>query len=486
MFEDFDRCYRASQSKDARFDGVFFAGVTSTGIYCRPSCPAMTPKPQNLKFYPTAAAAQRAGFRACKRCRPDATPGSPDWNVRADVVGRAMTLIADGVVDRDGVTGLAKRLGYSERHLTRSLVAEVGAGPKELARAQRAQTARVLIETTDIPFTEVAFAAGFGSIRQFNDTVQEVYASTPSQLRDKRKAGTTVAAGAISLRLAVRQPFAGDPLLEYLAVRAVPGIEEVDGGTYRRSLDLPHAPGVVELTPASDHVAAVLRLGDVRDLTSAVHRCRRLLDLDADPVAVDSVLAADELMAELVMKTEGRRVPGTVDGAELAFRAVLGQQVSILAARTHAARIVARHGKPLDNPIGTVTHVFPRAEDLLEADDSVLAMPASRKRTLKALAEVLASGELVLDPGADRDATVAALQAVPGIGPWTAAYVRMRALGDPDAFMPSDLGVHHALVKMGLAGDPRSAEEISQRWKPWRAYALQHLWASLANKEEQR
>ena len=339
----------------------------------------------------------------------------------------------------------------------------------------------MLIETTDLAFTEVAFAAGFGSIRQFNDTVQEVYASTPSQLRDKRKAGTTVAAGAISLRLAVRQPFAGDALLEYFAMRAVPGIEEVEGRTYRRSVDLPHAPGVVELTPAADHVAAVLHLGDVRDLTSAVQRCRRLLDLDADPVAVDAVLGADETLANGIAATPGRRVPGTVDGAELAFRAVLGQQVSIRAARTHAARIVARHGKPLDTPLGLVTHLFPRAEDLLDADDDVLAMPASRRRTLKGLASALADGGLVLDPGADREATVTALQAIPGIGPWTAAYVRMRALGDPDAFMPSDLGVHHALVAKGLAGDPRSAEAISQRWKPWRAYALQHLWASLAN-----
>ena len=397
-----------------------------------------------------------------------------------------MQLIADGVVDREGVTGLAKRLGYSERHLTRSLVAEVGAGPKELARAQRAQTSRVLIETTDISFTEVAFAAGFGSIRQFNDTVQEIFAATPTELRSKRGAGTTLAAGAISLRLAVRRPFAGPELLDYLAHRAVAGIEEVEGATYRRSLDLPHAPGVVELTPCDDHVAAVLRLSDIRDLTAAVQRCRRLLDLDADPEAVDQTLGSEELMSGLVARTPGRRVPGTVDGSELAFRAVLGQQVSVAAARTHAARLVIAHGKPLDAPVGGVTHLFPRAEDLLDVEPAALAMPQSRRNTIRELARAISSGDLGLDPGADRERTVQKLETVRGIGPWTAGYVRMRALGDPDAFMASDLGVHHALVKLGLAGDPKSAEQLSERWKPWRAYALQHLWASLTEKDETR
>lgn len=484
MHDDFDRCYRAAQSKDARFDGWFFAGVTSTGIYCRPSCPAMTPKPQNLRFYPTAAAAQRAGFRACKRCRPDATPGSPQWSYRADVVARSMKLIADGVVDREGVAGLARRLGYSERHLNRSLLAEVGAGPNELARAQRAQTARILIETTDLGFSEVAFAAGFGSIRQFNDTVQTIFATTPTQLRERRRVAGVGAAGSITLRLPVRAPFAGDRLLDYFAVRAVPGIEEVErtqtGDVYRRSLDLPHAAAVAELAFEPDHVACRLWLGDVRDLTVAVNRCRRLLDLDSDPAAVDADLGADPLLAPMVAAAPGRRVPGTVDGVELAVRAVLGQQVSVQAARTLAGRLVVAYGKPLDSPVGAVTHLFPRAGELAEADPESLAMPKSRRRALLALVNELSEGSLVIDPSADRAEALRRLTAIPGIGPWTAGYVAMRALGDIDTFLPSDLGVRNALIKAGVAADPASAERRSQAWKPWRSYALQHLWASLA------
>lgn len=482
MYEDFDRCYRAAQSKDARFDGWFFAGVTSTGIYCRPSCPAMTPKPQNLRFYPTAAAAQRAGFRACKRCRPDATPGSPEWNYRADVVARAMKLIADGVVDREGVAGLARRLGYSERHLNRSLLAEVGAGPNELARAQRAQTARVLIETTDLGFAEVAFAAGFGSIRQFNDTVGTVFATTPTQLRQRRKVAGVGSPGSITVRLPVRAPFAGAELLDYFAFRAVPGIEEVDhdSGVYRRSLDLSFAPAVAELSFGTDHVSCALRLGDLRDLTVAVNRCRRLLDLDADPEAVDADLSRDPMLAPMVARTPGRRVPGTVDGAELAVRAVLGQQVSLQAARTHAGRLVASYGKPLDAPVGGVTHLFPRADEIATANPAGLAMPEARKRALFALTRAICEGEVAIDPSVERGTTLKQLTAIPGIGPWTAGYIGMRALGDTDTFLPSDIGVRNALRKAGLPSDPRSAERSAESWKPWRAYALQHLWASLS------
>src|SRR5918998_420211 len=286
---DFERCYRAVDSRDQRFDGWFYTAVRTTGIYCRPSCPAVTPKPENVRFYPSAAAAQRAGFRACRRCRPDAAPGSPEWDVRADVVGRAMRLIGDGVVDREGVPGLAGRLGYTERHLHRMLTAELGAGPLALARAQRAQTARILIETTDLGLAEIAFAAGFGSVRQFNDTIREVFGSAPSELRKPKRGlapGAVPEPGAIHLRLAYRPPLHPESLLEFLALRAVPGVEEADTETYRRALRLPHGTATVELTPTPGYVAALLRLSDVRDLSPAVARCRRLLDLDADPVAV--------------------------------------------------------------------------------------------------------------------------------------------------------------------------------------------------------
>ncbi|MFP5369641.1 MAG: bifunctional transcriptional activator/DNA repair enzyme AdaA, partial [Actinomycetes bacterium] len=329
MVEDFEGRYRAVRSRDARFDGWFFVAVTSTGIYCRPSCPAVTPKRSNVRFYPSAAAAQYAGFRACKRCLPDAVPGSPEWNVRADVAGRAMRLISDGVVDREGVSGLAARLGYTERHLHRLLVAEVGAGPIALARARRAHTARLLVETTDLPVSEVAFAAGFASIRQFNDTVRAVFAATPTELRRARKRHGATAPGEISLRLPHRVPFDAASVLGFLGARAVPGVEAFDGGTYRRTLRLPHGAGIVGLSDGGDHVRCVLRLEDPRDLGAAVQRCRRLLDLDADPLAVADVLEGDPSIAPLVRRSPGRRVPGGVDGAELAMRAVLGQQVSV-------------------------------------------------------------------------------------------------------------------------------------------------------------
>jgi AraC family transcriptional regulator of adaptative response / DNA-3-methyladenine glycosylase II len=495
VIEDFEQCYRAVRSKDARFDGWFVTAVSTTGIYCRPSCPAIPPKRANVRFLPSAAAAQRAGFRACKRCRPDASPGSPEWNLRADAVGRAMRLIADGAVEREGVPGLARRLGFSERHLHRQLVAELGAGPLALARAQRAQTARLLIETTALPFTDVAFAAGFPSIRQFNETVREVFAMTPTELRRAgRRNGHGEAATGLTLRLRHRAPFDGAGLLAFLGARAVPGVEAWDpaSGTYRRVLALPHGPGVAALTPSAggsgDHVHCELRLGDLRDLAAAVQRCRRLLDLDADPVAVDEALATDPLLEPLVRRVPGRRVPGVVEGAELAVRAVLGQQVSVAGARTLAGRLAAAHGEPLPEGLADeqLTHAFPSAAALAAADPSALPLTRARAHALVTLCTALVAedGSLVLDPGADRDAARERLLALPGIGPWTAEYVAMRALGDPDAFPATDLGVRKALERAGRRGDPRAAIQLAERWRPWRAYAVQHLWASLSLPEE--
>ncbi len=479
VIEDFERCYRAVQSRDARFDGWFFTAVTSTGIYCRPSCPAMTPMAKNVRFYSTAAAAQGAGFRACRRCRPDATPGSPEWNVRADLVGRAMRLIADGVVDRGGVGELATRLGYSERHLNRQLTEEVGAGPIALARAQRAQSARVLIETTELPLSHVAFAAGFASIRQFNDTIRQVFAATPTDLRTARRGRDLAPPGVIVLRLPCRTPFAGDALVEFLGARAVPGIEEVVGTTYRRTLRLAHGTGVAELTPQADHVRAVLRLDDLRDLTTAVQRCRRVFDLDADPRAVAELLGRDRHLGKLVWKSPGVRLPGTVDGFELATRAVLGQQVSLAAARTLAGRLVAAHGTPLVSPDGGLTHLFPQAEDVADVSLSALGMPAARRAVLGALASAVATGEVVIDAGADRTETTARLLDIRGVGPWTAAYITMRGLGDPDVLLPTDLGVRHALERLELPSSPNEAAAVAERWRPWRSYAVMHLWRSL-------
>src|SRR6266516_2960129 len=338
---DFERCYRAVESRDARFDGWFITAVRTTGIYCRPSCPTpVRPKRENVQFYPTAAAAQLAGYRACKRCRPDASPGSPEWNVRGDLVGRAMRLIADGTVDRDGVAGLARRLAVSERHLHRLLLSELGAGPLAIARAQRAQTARVLIETTDLPFTQVAFAAGFESIRQFNDTVREVFALTPTALRTAGRRRADIADGVLTLRLPYRPPLDWQALAGWLRTRALPGVAEVNGRVYRRTLRLPRGAGVVALEPVDTHIQCTLRLESMADLTSAVRQCRRLLDLDADPLSVVEVLSKDRRLSSLIKKRPGLRAPGAVDGTELAIQAVLGQQVSLAAARTLASRLV--------------------------------------------------------------------------------------------------------------------------------------------------
>ncbi|SCG34129.1 DNA-3-methyladenine glycosylase 2 family protein [Micromonospora halophytica] len=516
---DFERCYRAVDSRDQRFDGWFYTGVTSTGIYCRPSCPAMTPKRQNVRFFPSAAAAQGAGLRACRRCRPDAAPGSPQWDVRADVVGRAMRLIADGVVDRDGVPGLAGRLGYTERHLHRMLRAELGAGPLALARAQRAQTARTLIETTGLGMAEIAFAAGFGSVRQFNDTVREVYGTAPSELRMLRgRRPATGGAGTITLRLAYRPPLHAAALLDFLAVRALPGVEKVHDGTYRRGLRLPHGAADVALTPVDGHVAATLRLADMRDLAPAVARCRRLLDLDADPEAVDATLAADPALAPAVRAEPGVRLPRAVDGFEMAVRAIVGQQVSVRSARTTLTRLLQTTTptptpdpdprlRPVDQEVLVDESAFPirkpldqrdkgpdegqdegrggaggglrgflGAEEVVGLPEGAFGMPAGRRETLRALARAVADGEIVLDPGGDREETVRRLLAIPGIGAWTAGYVAMRALGDPDVFLPTDLAVRRGGAALGLPADPTTLDPYADRWRPWRSYAVIRLW----------
>ncbi|GGX08185.1 DNA-3-methyladenine glycosylase 2 family protein [Streptomyces chryseus] len=444
--------YEAVTSRDARFDGEFFFAVVTTGIYCRPSCPAVTPKRENVRFYPTAAAAQGNGFRACRRCRPDAVPGSADWNARADVVGRAMRMIGDGIVDREGVPGLAGRLGYSTRQVQRQLTGELGAGPVALARAQRAHTARVLLQTTGLPVTEIAFASGFASVRQFNDTIRRIYARTPTLLRAeagkvRTRTGPALAAG-IPLRLAHRGAYAAAEVFDLLADEAVPRVEEVAGErgarTYRRTLRLPYGTGIaaVDETPHPGWLDARIHLTDLRDLTTAVQRLRRLFDLDADPYAVDERLAADPALAPLVAARPGLRSPGAADPEEFAVRALTGPA---------AAGLVEAYGKLLDQPCGALTHVFPEPGALTGAED-----PA-----LRALAVALADGVVHLGPGADRDETERALRALPGVTARTAALIRMRALGDPDVA-------------------PGGEEETvgAARWRPWRSYAVRHLWTA--------
>lgn len=470
---DFDSCYRAVQSRDARFDGQFFVAVRTTGIYCRPSCPAITPKPRNVSFVLTAAAAQQEGYRACRRCLPDAVPGSPRWNVNSDLASRAMRLIEDGLVDRTGVTGLAGHLGYSPRQLNRVLGEQIGAGPLALARAYRATTARMLIQCTDMSMSDIAFAAGFASIRQFNDTVREVFAQTPTELRAKGAPRAAVATGAaVTLKLAVRQPFSPRWLEWFLSAHAVAGIESWDGETYRRSMDLPHGPVIVALQIRADHVRAELHLQDMRDLGVAVHRVRKLLDLDADVAAANDVLAADPAMAPLVAAMPGIRAPGTTDPTELLLRTMIGQQISLPAARTHASKLVAALGVPLDNPHGDITHLFPTAAAIAARGHEVLTGPAARTTSIIGVSAAIAGASLVMHAGMPAAELRARLIEQRGIGAWTADYVTMRLLGDPDILLDTDLVLRKAAADLDID------LKTTGHWSPWRSYASMHLWRS--------
>ncbi|MGH3948463.1 MAG: AlkA N-terminal domain-containing protein [Pseudonocardiaceae bacterium] len=480
MLIDPEQGYRAAAARDARFDGQFILAVRTTGIYCRPSCPAMTPKRRNVEFFATSAAAQQAGYRACRRCLPDAVPGSPEWNVRADLAGRAMRLISDGVVERDGVAGLAQRVGYSERQLTRVLTAELGAGPLALARAHRAHSARLLIETTGLSFADVAFAAGFASVRQFNDTIRQVFATTPTEMRmasaRRRGHATVPTAGRIALRLPARTPFDSAGVLTFLAARAIPGVEAASEGEYGRTLRLAHGCATVRLRPEPDHVCASLALADMRDLGSAVTRLRRLFDLDADPAAVDQVLCTDPALADSVASTPGIRVPGNVDGSEIVLRALLGQQVSVAAARTATSRLTDAVGERLSTPDGELTRLFPTPMAVAEHGAAILRGPARRISAIVAVAAALAAGDLDVHVGRDPEDLRADLLARPGIGPWTADYVLMRVLGAPDVLLPGDVALLGGATTLGLPGDTDGLAEHASRWRPWRSYAGMHLW----------
>ena len=474
---DLDAAYQALSSRDRRFDGRIWFGVTSTGVYCRPVCPAQTPKPANVRYFAAPAAAVSAGFRACKRCRPDSAPGSRHWDHSGDLAARALRLIADGAVDETGVAGLAQTLHVSERHLHRTLVTEVGAGPLQLAVSRRAQTARLLIEQTDLPLSEIAFAAGFSSIRQFNDVMRREFGSPPSALRRAPVTSIAAADPALVLRLRLRAPYGADAVGDFLAARAVDGLEthERDGRswTHRRVVPLGPRAAVAQVRVVGDHVV-VRSDTDLRDTAALVRRVRRWLDLDADPETVAAALGTDPVLRALVADRPGLRVPTTVDPWETVVRAIVGQQVTVAAARTILGRLVAAFGTPVT---GSFT-AFPSARALAGTDPaeiSALGMPRSRGRTVHEAARAVADGRVDLrsgDPGSVADA----LLAVPGVGPWTACYVRLRALADPDAFPDSDLGLRHAAASLGLPTAPRELAERARAWSPWRSYAAQHLW----------
>lgn len=479
---------RAVEIRDPRFDGWIHVGVTSTGIYCRPSCPTLVrPERSDMTFWGTSAAAQAAGFRACKRCSPDTTPGSPEWNRRDDLVARAVRAIDDGAVDRLGVAGLADELGVSARHLHRLLDAEIGAGPLALARARRARTARSLIESTTLAFSEIAFAAGFESIRQLDDTIRQVFDRTPTELRSRGRCPKD--APAIELRLPVRRPFDGERLLRWFAVHAIDGVEEVVDGVYRRSVRLGGGPAVVELEPRADEVIGRFHLSTLGDLPQALQRSRRLLDLDAAPHLIAEGLSsgmdssASGAMASLVARRPGLRSPGELSPFDGAIRAVLHQQVSLASARRMASRLAATHGEPLPEPIGGVTTVLPTAEQWASLDPDELGLTRSRARALVGLARAVADGRVDLEPHADRGSTSEALLALPGIGPWTVGVIRLRCLADPDVFASGDLALQRSLADLGLCSDPAGAASAAEAWRPWRSYAMHHLWAHYLEEE---
>lgn len=489
---DFDRKYGALASRDARFDGQFIAGVHSTGIYCRPSCPAVTPRRGNVSFYRTAAAAHEAGLRACKRCQPDAVPGSPDWNLRDDLASRAMRLVHDGVVEREGVAGLARRLGYTPRHLTRVLRAELGAGPLALARANRAQTARSLLAATDLPVTDIAFAAGFGSVRQFNETIAEVYRATPTELRAIARRGRHGALGhavpggdaptSLTLRLPARAPFDGAGLLRFFADHAIPGLETVADGVFSRPVALPHGRADLQLRLDADRPGVVVtaRLANLSDVPALSSRVRRLFDLDADSVAIDEALAVDPVLAPAVADVPGIRIPGSADGSETLFRTLIGQQISVAAARTVIGRLVAELGEPARDaggaPIDAAARMFPTSEAIAERGGAVLRGPVSRVAGIVGVADAVASGRLRLDLETPAAELREQLLALPGVGPWTADYLAMRVLGNPDAFLETDLVIRQSAQALGLPGSPKALAQRAVAWAPWRSYASLQLW----------
>ncbi|MBL1076045.1 DNA-3-methyladenine glycosylase 2 family protein [Nocardia sp. 2] len=476
---NFERCYRAVATRDSRFDGQFVTAVRTTGIYCRPSCPAITPKPANVTFLPTAAAAQQCGYRACRRCLPDAAPGSPLWNTRADLASRAMRLIGDGVIERGGVPALADALGYSQRQLTRVLTSELGAGPLALARAHRAHTARLLIQTTRLPMSDIAFAAGFASIRQFNDTVREVFAVSPTTLREesRRRNGDTLPTtnGLLTLRLAYREPLDKSWVEWFLAAHTTPGLESWEDGVYTRSLRTPHGHTTIRLSVQPGHVRASLTLHDMRDLAPTVARLRHFLDLDADPIGIDEALAAgmtDGALDALTL-SPGIRVPGCLDGPELLLRTMIGQQISVAAANTHTARLVQHLGESISGPI---PHLFPTPAVIAERGAEVLTGPARRVEAIVSAARALATGDLVLHSGRTPADLRRDLLALDGVGPWTADYVTMRLLADPDILLHTDLVVRRGANLLGIDLTDTA------RWSPWRSYLSMHLWKhALAN-----
>lgn len=492
---DASHCYRAVLSRDRRFDGRFFGGVVTTGVYCRPVCPVHPPKPENVRWFPSAAAAEAAGFRPCRRCRPETSPGTPAWMGTSATVSRALRLIADGALDDDNVEVLGARLGLSSRQLRRLFIEHIGAAPVAVARARRVHFAAKLLAETHLPITQVALSAGFRSIRQFNHDVRATFGRPPTQLRARRNGrgqlddgDQSCNGGGLIVRLPYRPPFDWAAVSRFLKARATPGVEVVDDDAYRRTITVGGMPGTIEVWPAANepHLLMRVRLASYGDLRCVVERARRIFDLSADPLQITKHLRRSGWLRPLVAAHAGLRIPGTWDAFELAVRAILGQQVTVKGATTLAGRLVQAFGTPIEPGHDGLSHVFPQPDVLADADLTAIGLPRARAATIRALAAAVRSGELSLDASLGLDDAVSRLCALPGIGAWTAHYIAMRALGEPDAFPADDLGLRRAVAK---GGAPRSATELSRMaedWRPWRSYAAMYLWSSLVdtNKEE--
>ena len=478
MQMDEAQCYRAMLSRDRRFDGRFFTGVRTTGIYCRPICPARAPRRENPTYFPCAAAAEEAGFRPCLRCRPETAPGTAAWAGSSTTVARALRLIDDGALDAGDIDALSHRLGVSSRHLRRLFDEHLGASPISVALTRRLHFARRLLTETTLSMSEVAFGAGFSSLRRFNDAALNAWRVAPTAVRRRDKGP---ARGVIELTLGYREPFDWKGLLGFLSLRAIAGIETIEGDVYRRAVRLGGAAGIVEVRPSASGSTLLLSvpIDFARDLGTIVGRTRRLFDLDADPLAIGTALGRDPLLSRLVKGRPGLRVPGAWDPFELAIRAILGQQVSVKGASTLAARLVRALGPAVETADVRLDRVFPSPERVAESDLDGVGLTSSRAATIRRLAAAISAGDIRLESASSLEDGVGAMTSIEGIGNWTAQYIAMRALGEPDAFPAGDLGIRKALARNGEIPSERIVLERAEAWRPWRAYVAMWLWGSL-------
>jgi AraC family transcriptional regulator of adaptative response / DNA-3-methyladenine glycosylase II len=473
-------CDRARETRDPRFDGLFFIAVTSTGIYCRPVCPAPAPKPRNIRYYASAAAASAAGFRPCLRCRPEAAPGSPLHRAKSELVAGALRLIDEGALDLGSLPRLAERVGVGARHLRRLFAEELGASPLEVAATRRLLFAKKLLTETALPIAAIAPAAGYASLRRFNAAFLSTYGKAPREIRRTRE--PLASTGDLVLRLPYRPPYDFAHLLGFLEKRVIPGVEAVDGTGYRRSFVAAGAAGWLSVSPIAGEPAIALRVHHAKSsaLGEIVARVKRMFDIDADPLAINAHLRRDPLLSPLVRRWPGQRLPNAWDGFELAVRAILGQQVSVAAARTLAARIAERHGTPFDEGRAAGLPVlFPAPERLAEAPLEAIGIMRARANAIRTLARAVADGRVDFRAAQTLAAFEENLVALPGIGAWTAHYIAMRALGQPDAFPAADLILRRAAGR-GETLSTRALETMSEAWRPWRAYAVMLLWRSQA------